>query len=282
MRTTRIVWILALLVAALPLVAARGNSPREAFAVYEDWSNPSQRIRSDRWRGSEVAGGQEITRKIAKSLHLNMRYRMEGFTSSDVGFAEGANILSASNPTQITQMAADAKIKSYETHECVTNPRLTRVRTIRLDIIKFNDGSSPGPSDRTGDMLGRVQVVRDSDSPDPPDVLQAVGSVHRCQNADCSDQRRFGGDNPLGPVNVGKTHQVRVIWDKANHQFLFGLNANADVAVPYTQNDSAPAVFPSATLEQRATPANCTSGRIVTDSTNRVYKVYTNASAIIP
>jgi hypothetical protein len=279
MRATRIIGIIGLAVAALPLIAARGSSPREAFAVYEDWSNLT--IRSDRWRGSEVAGGQEIVRKV-RNLHLAMRYRMEGFINSDVGFAEGANILSTSNPTQITQMAADAKIKSYETHECATNPRLTRVRTIRLDIVKFNDGGSTGPTDRTGDYIGRVQVVRDSDATDPPEILQAVGSIHRCQNADCSDQKRFGGDNPLGPVTVGKAHQVRVTWDKPNHQFLFGLNTNADVAVPYTASDSAPAVLPSATLEQRATPANCTSGRIVTDSTNRVYKVFTNASAIIP
>jgi hypothetical protein len=280
MRLTRVIGIIGLIVAMLPLMGAR-NTPRAVFAVYEDWSNLSQTIRADRWRGSEVAGGQEITRKV-KNLHLNMRYRMEGFTNSDTGFADGANILSTTNPTQITQMAADAKIKSYETHECATNPRLTRVRTIRLEIIKFNDGSSTGPSDRTGDHLGRVQVVRDSDSTDPPEILQVVGSIHRCQNADCSDQKRFGGDNPLGPVTVGKQHQVRVIWDQANHQFLFGLNTNADVAVPYTASDSAPAVQPEATLSQRATPANCTSGRIVTDSTNRVYKVYTNAGAIIP
>lgn len=281
MRASRIIGILALLVLALPLMAAGGNRPLDTFAVYEDWTNPNGTIRSDRWRGAEVAGGQEITRKV-RAGHLAMRFRMEGFTTSDVGFTEGANILAATNPTQITQMAADAKIKSYETHECVTNPRLTRVRTIRVEIIKFNDGASTGPNDRTGDYLGRVQVVRDSDSTDPPDVLQAIGSVHRCQNADCSDVKRFGGDNPLGPVNVGKAHQVRVTWDQANHRFLFGLNTNADVPVPYTASDSKAAVHPSATIEQRDTPANCTSGRIVTDSTNRVYKVYTNPGAVIP
>jgi hypothetical protein len=278
MRLTRVIGIIGLVVAALPLIAAR-NAPRDAFAVYEDWSKPT--IRSDRWRGSEEPGGQEITRKV-KNLHLGMRYRMEGFINSDTGFADGASILSTTNPTQITQMAADAKIKKYETHECAANPRLTRVRTIRLEIIKFNDGSSTGPTDRTGDHLGRVQVVRDSDSPDPPEILQAIGSIHRCQNPDCSDQKRFGGEHPLGPVSVGKLHQVRVIWDKPGHQFLFGLNTNADVPIPSTVSDSAPAVFPSATVEQRATPANCTSQRIVTDSTNRVYKVYTNPAAIIP
>lgn len=279
MRATRVIGIVGLVVAALPLIAARGPSPREAFAVYEDWTNLT--IRSDRWRGSEQAGGQEIVRKV-RHMHLAMRYRMEGFTNTDIGFADGRNTLSTSNPAQITQFAADAKVTAVTTMECATNPRLTRTRALRLQIVKFNDGASTGPTDRTGDMMGRVQVVRDSDSLDPPDVLQVDGSVHRCQNADCSDVKRFGGTNSLGPVNVGAKFQVRVIWDKANKQFLFGLNTNADVPVPYTQNDALPAVAPAATLDQDNTPANCTSGRIVTDSANRVFVVYTNASAVIP
>jgi hypothetical protein len=267
-------------VAALPLIAARGPSPREAFAVYEDWTNLT--IRSDRWRGSEQGGGQEIVRKV-RHLHLAMRYRMEGFTSTDIGFAIGGNTLATANPGQITQLAADAKVAAITTMECAANPRLTRTRALRLQIVKFNDGASTGPTDRTGDMMGRVQVVRDSDSLDPPDVLKVDGSVHRCQNADCSDVKRFGGMHNLGPVNVGAKFQIRVIWDKANKQFLFGFNTNADVPVPYTQNDALPAVAPAATLDQVSTPANCTTGGpIVTDSANRVFVVYTNSSAIIP
>jgi len=279
MRAMKIIWIAGLVAAALPLIAARGVSSRDAFTVYEDWTNPT--LRSDRWRGSEQAGGQEIVRKVRR-LHLAMRYRMEGFTSTDIGFTNGGNTLATTNPTQITQLAADAKVTAITTVECATNPRLTRTRALRLQIVKFNDGASTGSTDRTGDMMGRVQVVRDSASVDPPDVLQVEGSVHRCENADCSDVKRFGGMHALGPVNVGAKFQIRVSWDKANKQFLFGLNSNADVPVAYTQSDALPAVAPAATLSQVSTPANCTGGPIVTDSANRVYLVYTNPSAVIP
>jgi hypothetical protein len=253
----------------------------EPFGTYEDWSNPNETIRSDRWRGSEEAGGQEVVRKV-RHLHLNMRFRLEGTTNAgNTGFIDSANVLATTNPALIDEIAGDAKVKSLTVTECAANPRITRARAFRLEIIKFNDGRSTGPADRTGDYAGRVLAFRDSDSTDPPDVLHVEGSIHVCDNADCSSRSRKGTVQ-LGTVTVGTTFQLRVIWDKPNKRFLFGLDANPDLPKVYTASDAAAAVLPSATVDVRHTAANCTAGAVVTDAITRVYQIQTNTSAIIP
>jgi hypothetical protein len=282
MRAMRLIRISVLVAVAVLLFApmpGQAKMSREAFGVYEDWTNPT--IRSDRWRGSEDPGGQEITRKVAR-MHLNMRFRLEGATNAgNTGFIDSANILGTTNPTQITEMAADAKVKSLTVGECAGNPTITRARGLRLDMVKFNDGRSTGPTDRTGDYAGRVLAFRDGDSTDPAGILHVEGSIHVCDQADCSTRTRKGTVQ-LGTVTVGKTFQIRVTWDQPNHQFLFGLDANADMPKKYQATDTAPAVLPSATIDVRHTAANCTAGAIVTEAVTKVYQIQTNASAIIP
>ena len=256
--TMRLIGISGLIAGAVVLLAPELGQAKairqEAFGVYEDWSNPSQTIRSDRWRGSEDPGGQEILRKV-RNLHLNMRFRLEGAKNAgNTGFIDSANILGTTNPTQITEMAADAKVKSLTVGECAANPTITRARGLRLDMVKFNDGRSTGPNDRTGDYAGRVLVFRDGDSTDAVGVLRAEGSIHVCDNADCSSRTRKGTAQ-LGTTAVGAKFQIRVIWDQAGHRFLFGLDANPDVPKTYTASDSAPAVLPSATMDVRHTAA---------------------------
>jgi hypothetical protein len=282
--TIRLMGILGLVAGSVLLLApqpGQTKASREAFGIYEDWSNPNGTIRSDRWRGAEDPGGQEIVRKV-RNLHLSMRFRLEGATNAgNTGFIDSANILGTTDPTLITEMAADAKIKFLTVGECAANPTITRARGLRLDMVKFNDGRSTGPTDRTGDYAGRVLVFRDGDSTDAPGVLHAEGSIHVCDNADCSTRTRKGTVQ-LGTTAVGKSFQIRVIWDQPGHRFLFGLDGNPDMPKTYTASDSAAAVLPSATLDVRHSAANCTAGAIVTDASTRVYKVQTNASAIIP
>jgi hypothetical protein len=270
-----------LLVSPMPGQAKPRQASHEPFGTYEDWSNPNETIRSDRWRGAEDAGGQEIMRKV-RHLHLNMRFRLEGATNAgNTGFIESANILATTDPTLIDQIAGDARVKSLTVTECAANPRITRVRPFRLEIVKFNDGRSTGPTDRTGDYAGRVFASRDGDSTDAPGVLRVEGSLHVCDNADCSSRTRRGTVQ-LGTVTVGATFQLRVIWDKPNKRFLFGLDANPDQPQTYTASDSAAAVLPSATVDMRHSAASCTAGAVVIDAITRVSKIQTNTSAIIP
>lgn len=270
-----------LLVSAVPGHSKPVRPGIEAFGTYEDWSNPGDTIRSDRWRGSEDPGGQEVMRKV-RHLHLNMRFRLEGATNAgNTGFIDSANVMATTNPAMINEIAGDAKVKSLTVTECAANAGITVARPFRLEIIKFNDGRSTGPTDRTGDYAGRVFARRDADSVDPPGVLRVEGSIHVCDNPDCSSRTRKGTVQ-LGTATVGTTFQLRVTWDQANKQFLFGLDANPDMPKTYTASDAAPAAVPSATVDVRHTAANCTAGAVVTDSTTRVYKIQTNVSAIIP
>ena len=101
-------------------------------------------------------------------------------------------------------------------------------------MTAFNDGSSTGAGDRTGDYNAVVQAVRRSNSTDPPGPSGwRVGSrVARMRPARRSADR---GPKDLGiSTFVGLAFTMRLIWDAPNNRFLAGVNANANVALPYS------------------------------------------------
>src|SRR5262245_25391535 len=98
-RTAVVIW---LVLASLPLVPGPGLS-QEALTVYEDWSGP--RIRGDRWRGGEVASGQEVLRELVASPfghYLTMSLRREGETDKNSESRMSSTFLNFTNPASVT------------------------------------------------------------------------------------------------------------------------------------------------------------------------------------
>ena len=158
----------------------------------------------------------------------------------------------------------------------------TRARPARLLMEKFNDGTQSVPGNKIGDYLAGVQARRDGSSANPTGVLDVEGFVNRCTNASCSTSTSVIS-NVLGTtVSVGQSFTLRLKWDQPNHQFLFGLDSLADVALPYAASDTAPANTTFVNTSLFHTTANCTAGAIVVDSTTLVGTVKTNSSAVIP
>jgi hypothetical protein len=62
-------------------------------------------------------------------------------------------------------------------------------------------------------------------------------SISQCQDAQCNGQATLNFV-VLGFVQPGTTNTLSAKWDKVNHQFLFGLNNNPAVAVPYSVSDN--------------------------------------------
>jgi len=121
----------------------------------------------------------------------------------------------------------------------------------------FNDGSSTGPQDTTGDIGASVGLSRRSDSADPPGVLRAFGTLFRCTGpSQClSFESTFVN---LGPVGTGETVTLRMSWDQAGKRVDFQKNADAVQSIPYTQDDSRPPSLAFKALEVVGRAANCT------------------------
>jgi hypothetical protein len=281
MRQIRASGILGLCVAAslaFGIMSAAGS--HEPFAVYEDWSDG--KIHRERWRGGVSFGGLEVKTE-AKPGKLRMRYRIEGGTGSNAGTTSLLeSFLSFANPPSVDQVEAEFKVRKLTVTGCGANPTASRARPARIFLARFNDGTSTGPGDRTGDHFGFVQAFRDSSSPDAKGILRIVGFVLRCTNPLCSSSTIFSVVELPQTVKVGKLFRLRLIWDPPNDQFLAGLNENPDVPVPYAASDAAPAASPRAGLDIVHTGASCTSdagGPTEVDTETEVHTVRTNNSA---
>ncbi len=279
----RIGVVLWLVLASLPLAPGPGQS-QEALTVYEDWSG--SRIRGDRWRGGEVASGQEVLRELVATFfgghYLTMSLRREGETDSNTGSRMSSTFLNFANPASISQIEAQMGVMDVVVEACGANATPSEARLL-IAMTPFNDGSSTGAADRTGDYNALVQAVRRSNSSDPAGILRVEGRVTRCQNAACSTEQQIVAARDLGvSLAVGDSFKMRLIWDAANNRFLARVNTNADVALPYTANDGQPAVQRSAGIEIRNSTANCTAGATEADLEVGVGTVRTNAPGSPP
>lgn len=268
-------------VSVLLMRPIQGRASHEGFAVYEDWS--AQTIRSDRWRGIETpGGGQEIKREVSKD-RLHMGYRMEGDTSSNSGTRVSANNLNLSprNPTAIDQIEADFEVASMVVTGCAANPRASEAAAARLNFAKFNDGTSTGPGDRTGDHFAAILARRFSNSADADGILRVVGRLSRCNTATCSETT-FSEVNLPQTVKVRDRFTLRLVWDAPNDRFLYGVDANPDEPLSYMVSDAAPAIGPFVSLGMLHFAANCNESPTVAGAEIEVTEVRTNSSAVIP
>ncbi len=265
-----------------------GTPPVPALAIYEDWT--SGLIRSDRWQGGEGFGGQEARREIGLdpfgNFKLKLRFRREGSTGSDVGNGSSDMFLNVTRPTTVTEIEADFRVKTLSMNTCAANNAgsITRARPARLLLARFNDGASSGAGDATGDFRAGVQEQRNGSTADPEGVLQVAGSISRCSNAACSATTTPVISVLPTTVSVGETHNLKLIWDSPNNQFLFDLdNSGTPTALPYNPASNVkPAAVPFVDIDVFHSTANCTAGAVTIDSTTVVGTVRTDASAVIP
>jgi hypothetical protein len=151
-------WVVGLLL----LLPTWGQASHERFGVYENWAGGS--MRADRWLGFEQFGGQEVRREVS-GTSLHMRFRRQGGTSSDVGWTNPpftSNGLNLANPAAVDQLRVRFDVQSLTLSGCPANTTPSKARVAVIEIGRFNDGSSTGPGDRTGDYLGVLQAVRRS------------------------------------------------------------------------------------------------------------------------
>lgn len=250
------------------------------FGIYEDWSYPT--IRSDRWIVA-TDRAHEARREVLGN-HLVMRYRLEGSTTAgDTGLRGAFMRISASNPAAIDRIDVKFQIDHYEVAGCEANPLATRVRPAAISLAKFNDGSSAGPGDVTGDHFVRILVNREAFTADPEGVFTVSAFLFRCIDSVCSNAISSIFNLDMGKVLIGQPFSLRARWNAATNRFLVRLNDDPPVHLEYPSSlNVGPATIPFADVRMQSVNANCTAGPTVTDAQIKVRDIMTNVSAIIP
>jgi hypothetical protein len=279
-KKAEMIGLIGLLLAILmPGLSTKALSQVEPFGVYENWKNPE--IRADRWRTGRNDDSLEVKREI-KGNRLEMGYRVMGSIASNTGALSAQNRLFTKNPSAITQIETDFKVVSLFTDRCQANPNSTRVRPAAIDLNKFNDGSTTGGTDMTGDHFVRVLVNREADSSDSEGVLTASAFLFRCSDPVCGNASSSVFNLDMGKVSVGKKFTLRIMWDNLNNLFIVGFNDD-DFILSYDPNlNKRPAQSPFATIRMTMVPGNCTAAPIETEATTDVREIRTNISAVIP
>jgi hypothetical protein len=191
------------------------------LVLYDDFS--AKPINPAKWSGSESSAGSaapntESARKLA-GKQLSISLTTWGRVDSDTGNAGlQSNRLGVTNPVPATTLQADVTIKKAKVVGCTANTTSTRARA-QVQGSFFNDGTSPGAGDRTGDIIGNIQIHRDTNTGD-----QIAAFITRCTNAGCTSFTNPSSVTFTASWVHGVANTVRVEWDKSNKQFIYTLN----------------------------------------------------------
>jgi len=249
--------------------------------VYENWTSPF--IRSDRW--IVATGRAHEARREVLGRHLLMRFRLQGTTLLDTGFTSANQSIQFVNPNIIKMIEADFQVEKYTVVGSEANQSQpgTRVRPVQISLPGFNDGSSTGTGDMTGDHFMRIMINREAFTTDPPGMLTVQAFLFRCIDATCSNAISNLFNLDMGKVFVGEPFSLRAIKDRPNNRFVVGFNNNQDVFLYYNPDlDQSRMVVPFADIRMQSVNANCMAGPTVTDSEIKVREIRTEAKAVIP
>ncbi len=132
----------------------------------------------------------------------------------------GSNNLSFVDSQHIWGFEADLKVYEFQRNEA--RPQA------RLFASFYNDGSSTGDSDLTGDVIGTVGILEQGNGP------QAFYAVSRCNTSTCGDSVVLTS-GIFKPVDLNETHRFSLSWDGLN----ITLGCDGD-AISFNPTSSAP------------------------------------------
>ena len=235
------------------------------LVLYDNFS--SGLIDPTKWFGTDGTGGvanpSTEAERLIKFGRLEMRLNQYGLSTSDSGSTTGLVHLRVTNPAPITTIQASVTVLSGEADACPTNTSGAAF-TARAEVTGnfFNDGSSTGAGDLTGDIFARVGLAVDATA---GDVIQAA--VTRCSNPACSSSSFVGSLQTFtGGWTINKPQTLTLSWDVANKQFVFSAQPSRGSveshSIPYTLSDSSPSGGPTKALRIFNSAANCNGSQL--------------------
>jgi hypothetical protein len=144
--------------------------------------------------------------------------------SSGIGFGLGFV-----HPKEVKAVSFTLAVDEMQVVDCGSN---SAFGTVGFLGDYFNPtGATNG---QTGDIAAGMGVTRSSQT----GTLDVGASISQCQDAQCNQTITASQD--LGPVKASSTITLSALCDQPNHQFIFSLNNNPRIALPYTMPDSFP------------------------------------------
>ena len=241
-------------------------SAQAQLTVYDDFS--SSFIDTARWKYFVPQWGDDVWPfegglRILKGK-LSFFSRAYGGDLSNTDTQNMRRQLYLRDVGGISSIEASIQIakKGHEITGCAANPVPSETR-ISMGGAFFNDGSSPGPGDFTGDIITSIGFYKFSDSAIPPGYMGVRARVQRCTDPTCSLSTidtiyETFFDNLL--VKFGKKTMLRITLDKSTDKFTFQVGKKVSKTYPYTGvivSDSAAPVMINTRLEVAHWLANC-------------------------
>ena len=271
----------AILGGCVVLLIALAGIPAQALeplVLYDHFN--ATRIDPKKWSGLETFAAPRNPNAEALRLILGgslwVHLTTYGHMNANRDAQQGRFGLVLAHPGPVTAMAAKVTVLSAEAEDCAANPVLSRARVQLLGFF-FNDGSSTGPNDRTGDIIAGMNKDLDRDG------RSTVAFIARCLDAACVSS----------PTVVSRVFEktwsprlpdtLQLQWDRDGHQFLFAVNPGTageeTAALSYTASEALPAVLALKAIRASHSAANCTEARKKVSITAAFDDVLVNESA---
>jgi hypothetical protein len=200
------------------LTAADCDNVRVNGELYDDFGGPpfsGPRLDPARWASLELVREVVDGKLVSKAATAGARVR---------------NMTRFTNQKAITAARATMTVTAYDS---VNNGRL---QARPFAGAYYNDGSSTGGSDMTGDINAYVLINSDAGAP-----LTVRFMVTRCGNSSCGTEPSLFTD-ALGAINANEPHSFVLLWDGS--VFTYGMDA---ITRAYDPRAVAPVLKPPVT-----------------------------------
>ena len=233
----------------------------EPLATYDSFSG--DRIDPQLWQGSDISRFTvDAAREVSRG-NLRLSNRSYADQSFSGGRVKRSVRLNFSDSDSVTSLLGWLNVRDLELVGCSIDTGTSTRAEVRFSGYFFNDGTSTGPGDYTGDVWARIRLSRESDSTDPSGILSVAVQVWQCSNPSCAgDGTTFFLDSTsLGTVSVGEWVAIGIIWDPDRDLFVFYRSGAPPLAYSYAtdvSSDAFPPVIPAGKeVNARVIAENC-------------------------
>jgi hypothetical protein len=260
----------------------------EPFALLDDFSG--DRIDKSLWNGSQRPDVNVLdAAREVQGGELRLMNRSFGRLGAP-GFTLGRVRMFLNNSAPVTQMLALVRVNAVALSGCTGSINISRIFG-RLGGYFFTTGGPPAPLDASRNIFADIRIQRQSDSIDPPGVMQVAVAVFFCNDATCnSTNTLLFNTTSLGTIIPGQPTLLALVWDPDNDRFLFARDSVAQLVV-YNYNGiltdtdppSSDLSFVHKRVSVRAGIENCTSGPVASGLMDlSIDKLWVNQSAVSP
>ena len=247
MKLSKLLFVLILLL----IVSAIPSQAQEPLKLYDNFN--AKFLNAAKWFGRDSLGSGmtilETVREIDQTMVLNnlvqrLRLALRVY-GADIGGGSSAytRLHFAQQPENITTILAILQVQGVAATGCDDSPTPTVART-RIYGYFFNSSVGTPPESGLNDVYAQINVRRRSNSTDLSGVMEIVGNVSQCDDAECNTTSSLG-DVTLGTIGLRKKVKLRIAWDPDNDRFIFQKGSDQEIYIPYTVSETFSDTFPS-------------------------------------